>query len=150
MLSRGCSSRVPGRRPSSSVPTRCRRSPSGPHFPNHLESVAQKTRPGAGGWFVAGHDAVRQRLGDAPGEAFLQGLLDVQVRGVTALGDGLEGLAEGDLVEAVGRGGLGGELDHFLVAGGVGLAARGVGPLEERSLLAAVTAGALQGLEESG
>ena len=54
MLSRGCSSRVPGRRPSSSVPTRCRRSPSGPHFPNHLESVAQKTRPGAGGWPVAG------------------------------------------------------------------------------------------------
>ena len=125
MLSRGCSSRVPGRRPSSSVPTRCRRSPSGPHFPNHLESVAQKT--GAGGWFVAGHDAVRQRLGDAPGEAFLQGLLDVQVRGVTALGDGLEGLAEGDLVEAVVRGGLGGELDHFLVAGGVGLAALGGG-----------------------
>ena len=48
------------------------------------------------------------------------------------------------------RGGLGGELDHFLVAGGVGLAALGVGPLEERSLLAAVTAGAVQGLEESG
>ena len=45
---------------------------------------------------------------------------------------------------------LGGELDHFLVAGGVGLAALGVGPLEERSLLAAVTAGAVQGLEESG
>ena len=100
--------------------------------------------------FVAGHDAVRQRLGDAPGEAFLQGLLDVQVRGVTALGDGLEGLAEGDLVEAVGRGGLGGELDYLLVAVGVGLAALGVGPLEERSLLAAVTAGAVQGLEESG
>ena len=41
--------------------------------------------------FVAGHDAVRQ------------GLLDVEVRGVTALGDGL---AEGDLVEGVGRGGF--------------------------------------------
>ena len=46
----------------------------------------------------------------------VKGLLDVEVRGVTALGDGL---AEGDLVEGVGRGGLGGELDHFLAAGGV-------------------------------
>ena len=83
--------------------------------------------------FAAGHDAVRQRLGDAPGEAFLQGLLHVQVRGVTALGDGLEGLAEGDLVEGVGRGGLGGELDHLLDASGVGLPALGVSVLEEPS-----------------
>ena len=66
--------------------------------------------------FVAGHDAVRQRLGDVPGEAFLQGLLDVLVRGVRTLGDCLEGLPEGSLVEGVGAGSLGGELNHLLVA----------------------------------
>ena len=89
-------------------------------------------------------------MGDALLEALLEGAFDVLPGGVGALGDGLEGLPEGGLVEAVGRGGLGGELDYLLVAVGVGLAALGVGPLEERSLLAAVTAGAVQGLEESG
>ena len=67
-------------------------------------------------------------MGDALLEALLEGAFDVLPGGVGALGDGLEGLPEGGLVEAVGRGGLGGELDYLLVAVGVGLAALGVGP----------------------
>ena len=49
----------------------------------------------------------------------------------------------GGLVEGVGTGGLGGELDHLLPSGLVGLPAFPVVPLQEAGLLAAETAGAL-------
>ena len=54
----------------------------------------------------------------------------------------------GVLVEGVGDGGLGGELDHLLPACPVGLPAFRVVPLQEAGLLSAVTAGAVQGLED--
>ena len=52
-------------------------------------------------------------------------------------------LPEGGLVEGVGTGGLGDELDHLLPAGPVGFLAVLVVPLQEAGLLAAETAGAL-------
>ena len=90
-------------------------------------------------------------MGDALLEALLEGAFDVLPGGAwERWAMAWRVCRRGGLVEAVGRGGLGGELDYLLVAVGVGLAALGVGPLEERSFLAAVTAGAVQGLEESG
>ena len=65
---------------------------------------------------VTGDDAVGHGLGHALPEALLEGAVDVLAGGVGAVGDGLEGLPEGGLVEGVGTGGLGGELDHFLPA----------------------------------
>ena len=61
-----------------------------------------------------------------------------------------QGLPEGGLVEGVGTGGLGGELGHLIHARLVGLPALGVIPLQETGLLAAMAAGAVQGLKESG
>ena len=53
---------------------------------------------------VPGDDAAAQRVGDALFPALLEGALYVLVRGVGALGDGREGLAEGGIVEGVGTG----------------------------------------------
>ena len=52
------------------------------------------------------------------------------------------------LVDGVGRRGLGGELDHVLETDLVGRPTFRVVPLQEAGLLAAVVAGAVQGLEE--
>ena len=57
---------------------------------------------------------------------------------------------QGCLVEGVGRGGLGGELDHLDEAGPVDLPASGLGALQEIGGLSAVAAGAVQGFDESG
>ena len=92
---------------------------------------------------VTGEDAVAHRLCHALPEALLEGAVDVLAGGAGAVGDGPEGLPEGSLVEGVGTGGLGGELDHFLPAGLVGPAVLRVVPLQEAGLLAAETAGAL-------
>ena len=89
-------------------------------------------------------------MGDSLPEAFLQGAFDVLAGGAGALGDVLEGLPEGGLVEGVGTGGLGGELDHFLPAGLVGLLAVLVFALEDARLLAAIAALAFYRLEDLG
>ena len=67
-----------------------------------------------------------------------------------AVGDGLEGLPEGGLVEGVGTGGLGGELDHLLPAGPVVFLAVLVVLVEKACLLVAVAALAFYRLEELG
>ncbi len=95
---------------------------------------------------VTGEDAVAHRVGDSLPEALLEGAVDVFPGGAGALGDGPKGLPEGCFVEAVG-GGLGGELGHLLDARGVEVTARAVLSLEEPRGLAAVTAGAAQGLK---
>ena len=77
-------------------------------------------------------------------------LLDVLFGGSGALGDGQEGLPYGSLVEGVGGCRLGGELDHLGEACLVGLAALGVGALQDAGLLVAVAADAVQGLKEFG
>ena len=59
-------------------------------------------------------------------------------------------LPEGGSVEGVGCGGLGGELNHLMQAGFVGLPPLRVVPLQEPRLLSAGAAGAVQGPEESG
>ena len=94
-----------------------------------LSSRARLSPEGAESFFLlSGEDAVAHRLGDALPEPLLQGAVDVLVGGAGALGDGPQGLPEGGLVEGVGTGGLGGELDHLLVAGLVGLPAFPGGP----------------------
>ena len=97
---------------------------------------------------LAGEDAVAHRLGHALPEPLLQGAVDVLAGGAGALGDGLQGLPEGSLFEGVGTGGLGGELDHLLDADGVEVTAMAVLPAQKARLLAAMAAGAVQGLEE--
>ena len=92
---------------------------------------------------VPGDDAVGHRAGDALLPPVLEGAFNIFVGGARALGNGSQGLPEGGLVEGVGTGGLGGELDYLLPAGLVGLAALRVVPLQEAGLLAAETAGAL-------
>ena len=58
------------------------------------------------------------------------------------------GLPADSLVEGVGTGGLRGELDHLLDAGLVDVTAGGVLLAQKARLLAAMSAGAVQGLEE--
>ena len=99
---------------------------------------------------LAGEDAVAHCLGDSLPESLLQGAVDVLVGGSGALGDGREGLPYGSLVEGVGGCRLGGELDHLGEACLVGLAALGVGALQDAGLLVAVAADAVQGLKEFG
>ena len=79
----------------------------------------------------------------------IQGAFDVLAGGAGSLGDGLEGLPEGGLVEGVGIGGLGHEGYHFLPAGAVGLLAiLVVAAAQHSSLLATVSAGAGQRVDD--
>ena len=94
---------------------------------------------------VAGDDAVAHRVGDGLYEPLLKGAVDVLAGGAGALGDGLEGLPEGCLVEGVETGGLGGDLDHLLEASLVRLPAFQMGALQDAGLLAA---GAGEGLKK--
>ena len=87
---------------------------------------------------------VRRCSSSTRGTPLLQGAVDVLAGGAGALADGLQGLPEGGLVEGVGTGGLGGELDHPLVASLVGLAERRVGAVQDAGRLAAMLAGAAQ------
>ena len=114
-----------------------------------LFSRARRSRKAAEALLlVTGDDAVGHGRGDSLPEPLLEGAVDVLAGGAGALGDGLEGLPEGGLVGGVGTGGLGGELDHLLPSGLVGLEALWVVLLQEAGLLAAETAGPVQRLEE--
>ena len=94
--------------------------------------------------------SVAHRLGDSLPEALLEGAVDVLPGGAGALGDGREGLPEGGFVEGVGNGGLGGKLGHLLDAGLVGPPAFRVDALQDAGLLAAMAAGAGEGLGQLG
>ena len=59
-------------------------------------------------------------------------------------------LPEGGSVEGVGCGGLGGELNHLMQAGFVGLPPLRVVPLHETGLLSVVSAGSDKGFKEAG
>ena len=89
---------------------------------------------------LAGEDAVAHCLGDFLPEALLQGAVDVLAGGSGALGAGPQGLPEGGLVEGVGAGGLGGELDHLLGARSMEVTALSVLLPEEAGILSAVSA----------
>ena len=101
-------------------------------------------------FLFGGEGAVLHGVLDALGEAGGDGLGDVCFGSPGPGGDCFEGVPEGGLAEPAGAGGLGGELGHLIHARLVGLAALGVVPLQETGLLAAMAAGAVQGLKEFG
>ena len=90
---------------------------------------------------VTGEGTVGHGLGHALPEPLLQGAVNVLAGGAGAVGNGRQGLSEGGLVEGVAHGGLGGELDHLLVARRVEVTALAVLLAQEARVLVAVAAG---------
>ena len=95
------------------------------------------------GFLLPGQDSVLHGVLDPLGPAGGDGLGYLVLSGAGPGCDGAQGAAQGGLVEAVGPGGLGGQLGHLLDAGGVEVAALAVLLPEGAGGLVEVSAGAL-------